>query len=353
MHINNQYQLESMKIKDLVRKNIKELTPYSSARDEFKSTSDFIYLDANESSYDNNLNRYPDNRHIQLNESISSYKNVNTNNLILCNGTDELIDLVIRVFCNPGIDKIITLNPTYGMYDISSRINDVKNIKIDLDINFQIDINKVLSSFDSNTKVIFITNPNNPTGNSFSNEVIIKIIESFKGIVFIDEAYVDYSKISYLKKINSYNNLIVSQTFSKALGLAGIRLGVGYSNPEIISYLKKIKPPYNINSLTEKKAIEYLEREYVNIEQVNETINERKSLELKLKEFAFVKVVFPSNSNFLLIKVDDADKRYKQLIDYGIVIRNRSNVKGCENCLRITVGTPQQNKILINTLKKI
>lgn len=353
MHINNQYQLESMKIKDLVRKNIKELTPYSSARDEFKSTSDFIYLDANESSYDNNLNRYPDNRHIQLNESISSYKNVNTNNLILCNGTDELIDLVIRVFCNPGIDKIITLNPTYGMYDISSRINDVKNIKIDLDINFQIDINKVLSSFDSNTKVIFITNPNNPTGNSFSNEVIIKIIESFKGIVFIDEAYVDYSNISYLKKINSYNNLIVSQTFSKALGLAGIRLGVGYSNPEIISYLKKIKPPYNINSLTEKKAIEYLEREYVNIEQVNETINERKSLELKLKEFAFVKVVFPSNSNFLLIKVDDADKRYKQLIDYGIVIRNRSNVKGCENCLRITIGTPLQNKILINTLKKI
>lgn len=353
MHINKQYQLESMKIKDLVRKNIEELTPYSSARDEFKSTSDFIYLDANESSYDNKLNRYPDNRHIQLNKLISSFKNVNTNNLILCNGTDELIDLVIRVFCNPGLDKIITLNPTYGMYDISSRINDVENIKIDLDINFQIDINKVLSSFDSNTKVIFITNPNNPTGNSLSNEAIIKIIESFKGIVFIDEAYVDYSNISYLKKINSYNNLIVSQTFSKALGLAGIRLGVGYSNPEIISYLKKIKPPYNINSLTENKAIESLEREYVNIDQVNETINERKFLELKLKELAFVQVVFPSNSNFLLIKVDDADKRYKQLIDYGIVVRNRSNVRGCENCLRVTVGTPQQNKILINTLKKI
>jgi histidinol-phosphate aminotransferase len=239
------------------------------------------------------------------------------------------------------------------MYDVSSKINDVENVKIQLDKNFQIDFNEVISRFNHRTKIIFIANPNNPTGNNFDQDDILKIIKSFRGIVFIDEAYIDYSNESFLNQIYSYNNLIISQTFSKALGLAGIRLGVGYSNEEIIYYLKKIKPPYNINSLTEKKAIKSLTKQYVDIDQVNETINERKSLELKLIELDFVSTVFPSNSNFLLIKVDDANKRYKQLIDHGIVVRNRSNVKGCENCLRITVGTPEQNKILINTLKKI
>ena len=342
-----------MRAKKLIRKNILDLTPYSSARDDFKSVKNFIYLDANESSYGNDLNRYPDNRHLKLIELICSYKELDNDNLVLCNGTDELIDLVIRIFCKPGIDKIITLNPTYGMYDVSAKINDVENITINLDSKFQINTSEVISKFDSNTKIIFIANPNNPTGNTFDDMSITKIIESFEGIVFIDEAYVDYSKKSFLKKIKKYDNLIISQTFSKALGLAGIRLGVGYSNKDIIDYLKKVKPPYNINSLTEKKAINSLNEYYVNISQVKETIIERNNLSDKLIKIKSIKKVYPSNSNFILVEFNDAKKIYEQLIQNNIVVRDRSNIVGCSNCLRITVGTPEQNQLLIKTLKNL
>ena len=239
------------------------------------------------------------------------------------------------------------------MYDVSAKINDVENITINLDSKFQIDTSKVISKFDSNTKIIFITNPNNPTGNIFDEKSIIKIIESFQGIVFNDEAYVDYSKKSFLKKINKYDNLIISQTFSKALGLAGIRLGIGYSNKAIIDYIKKVKPPYNINSLTEKKAINSISKYYVNSNKVNETIVERINLSEKLIKINSVKKVFPSNSNFILVEFNDANKIYQQLIQNKIVVRNRSNVVGCSNCLRITVGTPEQNQLLIKTLKNL
>ena len=342
-----------MKIKNLVRKNIEDLIPYSSARDEFNKSDNYIYLDANESSYDNGYNRYPNNKHPGLIALISNYKKLNKDELVLCNGTDELIDLVIRVFCEPGKDKIITLNPTYGMYDVSAKINNVKNVKIDLDHNFQIDIEKVKSQFDDLTKIIFITNPNNPTGNCFNEDLIIEIIESFNGIVFIDEAYIDYSNNSLTSKLNIYQNLIISQTFSKALGLAGIRLGVGYSNCNLISYLKKVKPPYNVNLLTEKKAIENISSTYLDNSQIKETILERNKLEKKLENFPFVKKVYPSDSNFLLVKVSNANNLYKYLLDNGIVVRNRSQIKGCEECLRITVGTPKQNNLLINVLKRI
>ena len=342
-----------MKIKNLVRKNIEDLIPYSSARDEFNKSDNYIYLDANESSYDNGYNRYPNNKHPELIALISNYKKLNKDELVLCNGTDELIDLVIRVFCEPGKDKIITLNPTYGMYEVSAKINNVKNVKIDLDHNFQIDIEKVKSQFDDLTKIIFITNPNNPTGNCFNEDSIIEIIESFKGIVFIDEAYIDYSNNSLISKVNMYQNLIISQTFSKALGLAGIRLGVGYSNNTLISYIKKVKPPYNVNLLTEKKAIENISSTYLDNSQIKETILERNKLEKKLENFPFVKKVYPSDSNFLLVKVANADNVYKFLLDNGIVVRNRSQIKGCEECLRITVGTPKQNNLLINVLKRI
>ena len=342
-----------MKIKNLVRKNIEDLIPYSSARDEFNKSDEYIYLDANESSYDNGYNRYPNNKHPELITLISNYKKLNKDELVLCNGTDELIDLVIRVFCEPGKDKIITLNPTYGMYEVSAKINNVKNVKIDLDYNFQIDIEKVKSQFDDLTKIIFITNPNNPTGNCFNEDSIIEIIESFNGIVFIDEAYIDYSNNSLISKVNMYQNLIISQTFSKALGLAGIRLGVGYSNSNLISYLKKVKPPYNVNLLTEKKAIENISYTYLNNSQIKETILERNKLEKKLENFPFVKKVYPSDSNFLLVKVSNANNVYKYLLDNGIVVRNRSQIKGCEECLRITVGTPKQNNLLINVLKRI
>lgn len=342
-----------MKIKNLVRKNIEDLIPYSSARDEFNKSDNYIYLDANESSYDNGYNRYPNNKHPELITLISNYKKLNKDELVLCNGTDELIDLVIRVFCEPGKDKIITLNPTYGMYEVSAKINNVKNVKIDLDHNFQIDIEKVKSQFDDLTKIIFITNPNNPTGNCFNEDSIIEIIESFNGIVFIDEAYIDYSNNSLISKLNMYQNLIISQTFSKALGLAGIRLGVGYSNCNLISYLKKVKPPYNVNLLTEKKAIENISSTYLDNSQIKETILERNKLEKKLENFPFVKKVYPSDSNFLLVKVSNANNLYKYLLDNGIVVRNRSQIKGCEECLRITVGTPKQNNLLINVLKRI
>ena len=342
-----------MKIKNLVRKNIEDLIPYSSARDEFNKSDNYIYLDANESSYDNGYNRYPNNKHPELITLISNYKKLNKDELVLCNGTDELIDLVIRVFCEPGKDKIITLNPTYGMYEVSAKINNVKNVKIDLDHNFQIDIEKVKSQFDDLTKIIFITNPNNPTGNCFNEDSIIEIIESFNGIVFIDEAYIDYSNNSLISKVNMYQNLIISQTFSKALGLAGIRLGVGYSNSNLISYLKKVKPPYNVNLLTEKKAIENISSTYLDNSQIKETILERNKLEKKLENFPFVKKVYPSDSNFLLVKVSNANNLYKYLLDNGIVVRNRSQIKGCEECLRITVGTPKQNNLLINVLKRI
>ena len=342
-----------MKIKNLVRKNIEDLIPYSSARDEFNKSDNYIYLDANESSYDNGYNRYPNNKHPELITLISNYKKLNKDELVLCNGTDELIDLVIRVFCEPGKDKIITLTPTYGMYEVSAKINNVNIIKVDLDHNFQIDIEKVKSQFDDLTKIIFITNPNNPTGNCFNEDSIIEIIESFNGIVFIDEAYIDYSNNSLISKLNIYQNLIISQTFSKALGLAGIRLGVGYSNSNLISYLKKVKPPYNVNSLTEKKAIENISSTYLNNSQIKETILERNKLEKKLENFPFVKKVYPSDSNFLLVKVANANNVYKYLLDNSIVVRNRSQIKGCEECLRITVGTPKQNNLLINVLKRI
>ena len=342
-----------MKIKNLVRKNIEDLIPYSSARDEFNKSDNYIYLDANESSYENGYNRYPNNKHPELIALISNYKKLNKDELVLCNGTDELIDLVIRVFCEPGKDKIITLNPTYGMYEVSAKINNVKNVKIDLDHNFQIDIEKVKSKFDDLTKIIFITNPNNPTGNCFNEDSIIEIIKSFNGIVFIDEAYIDYSNNSLISKVNMYQNLIISQTFSKALGLAGIRLGVGYSNNTLISYIKKVKPPYNVNLLTEKKAIENISSTYLDNSQIKETILERNKLEKKLENFPFVKKVYPSDSNFLLVKVANANNVYKYLLDNGIVVRNRSQIKGCEECLRITVGTPKQNNLLINVLKRI
>ncbi len=342
-----------MKIKNLVRKNIEDLIPYSSARDEFNKSDNYIYLDANESSYDNGYNRYPDNKHPELIALISNYKKLNKDELVLCNGTDELIDFVIRVFCEPGKDKIITLNPTYGMYEVSAKINNVNIVKVDLDHNFQIDIEKVKSQFDDLTKILFITNPNNPTGNCFNEDSIIEIIESFNGIVFIDEAYIDYSNNSLISKLNMYQNLIISQTFSKALGLAGIRLGVGYSNSNLISYLKKVKPPYNINLLTEKKAIENISSTYLDNLQIKETILERNKLEKNLENFPFVKKVYPSDSNFLLVKVANANNVYKYLLDNGIVVRNRSQIKGCEECLRITVGTPKQNNLLINVLKRI
>ena len=345
-----------MNIDTLVRDNIKSMSSYSSARDDFNKENDkkLIYLDANESPFDNGINRYPDNKHIQLKKVITKLKNVDKNQIIFGNGTDEILDLIVRVFCNPNKDKIITLPPTYGMYDVIAKTNGVENVEIPLKIDFSIDKNEILKLSSETTKVLFLCSPNNPTGNSFDINDLIGLIKSFKGIVVVDEAYIDFSsKQSLISLIEDNNNLIITQTMSKAYGMAGIRLGMGFSNEKIINYLNKIKPPYNINVLTERKALEQLNNSdeiKTNIELV---LKERKLLVSCLERLEFVEKIYKSDANFLLVKVDNADLRYNQLIKKDIIVRNRSNQYLCQNCLRITIGTENENKSLIKTLNEL
>jgi histidinol-phosphate aminotransferase len=339
----------------LVRKNILEMNSYSSARDEFENKKQkLVFLDANESPFQNEINRYPNNKHIDLKKTLLKLNQLSIGQIVLGNGTDEILDLIMRVFCDPGSDKIITIPPTYGMYDVIAKTNNVENIKVPLKSNFTLNLEELKKSFTEKTKLLFLCSPNNPTGNSFSRKDLIDLIESFNGVVVIDEAYINFSSNSSLVTlINKYNNLIVTQTMSKAFGMAGIRLGMGFSNIKIVNYINKIKPPYNINLLTEKRAL----KELKNIDSIKANIKiileERNKLIDSLNELSFVKKVFPSDSNFILVKVDDADLRYKQLIEKGIVLRNRSKELLCDNCLRITIGTPDENKLLIKNFKEL
>jgi histidinol-phosphate aminotransferase len=339
----------------LVRKNILEMNSYSSARDEFENKKQkLVFLDANESPFQNEINRYPNNKHIDLKQTLLELNQLSNGQIVLGNGTDEILDLIMRVFCNPSSDKIITIPPTYGMYDVIAKTNNVENIKVPLKSNFTLNLEELKKSFSEKTKLLFLCSPNNPTGNSFSRKDLIDLIESFNGVVVIDEAYIDFSSNSSLVSlINKYNNLIVTQTMSKAFGMAGIRLGMGFSNNKIINYINKIKPPYNINLPTEKRAL----KELKNIDTIKTNIkiilDERNKLIDSLNELSFIIKVYPSDSNFILIKVDDADLRYKQLIEKGIVLRNRSKELLCDNCLRITIGTPYENELLIKNFKEL
>lgn len=339
----------------LVRKNILEMNSYSSARDEFENKKQkLVFLDANESPFQNEINRYPNNKHIDLKQTLLELNQLSNGQIVLGNGTDEILDLIMRVFCNPSSDKIITIPPTYGMYDVIAKTNNVENIKVPLKSNFTLNLEELKKSFSEKTKLLFLCSPNNPTGNSFSRKDLIDLIESFNGVVVIDEAYIDFSSNSSLVSlINKYNNLIVTQTMSKAFGMAGIRLGMGFSNNKIINFINKIKPPYNINLLTEKRAL----KELKNIDTIKTNIkiilDERNKLIDSLNELSFIIKVYPSDSNFILIKVDDADLRYKQLIEKGIVLRNRSKELLCDNCLRITIGTPYENELLIKNFKEL
>jgi len=345
-----------MKIDALVRDNVKNMSSYSSARDEHKNGYDenLIYLDANESPFDNGINRYPDNKHNDLKTVVSKIKNVNVNQVVFGNGTDEILDLIVRVFCNPNQDQIITLPPTYGMYDVIAKTNSVENIEIPLKSDFSIDRDKILGLKPSNTKILFLCSPNNPTGNSFDINILSDLIKDFKGIVVIDEAYIDFSsQKSLINLIGKYENLIITQTMSKAYGMAGIRLGMGFSNEKIISYINKIKPPYNINILTENKALEELKKVNEIKSNVNSILNHREKLIFFLEKLDFVEKIYESDANFILVKVDNADLRYNQLLKKGIVVRNRTNQYLCQNCLRITVGTKDENKILIKTLNEL
>ena len=305
-----------MNIDTLVRNNIKNMSSYSSARDDFKKLNDkkFIYLDANESPFENAINRYPDNKHTELTKVVSNIKNVNVNQIVFGNGTDEILDLIVRVFCNPNKDKIITLPPTYGMYDVIAKTNGVENIEIPLKSDFSIDKNEILKLSSSCIKILFLCSPNNPTGNSFDTNDLTDLIKGFNGVVVVDEAYIDFSsKQSLISLINDNNNLIITQTMSKAYGMAGIRLGMGFSNQKIINYLNKIKPPYNINVLTERKALEELNKIDEIKKNIDLVLNQRKLLLSCLEKLDFIEKIYKSDSNFLLVKVDNADLRYNQL----------------------------------------
>ena len=345
-----------MNIDTLVRNNVKKMSSYSSARDDFKRENHkkLIYLDANESPFDNRINRYPDNKHDELKKVVSGVKNVNVNQVVFGNGTDEILDLIVRVFCNPNEDKIITLPPTYGMYNVIAKTNGVENIEIPLKSDFSIDKNQILKLNSTSIKVLFLCSPNNPTGNSFDTNNLTDLIKAFKGIVVIDEAYIDFSsKQSLISLIEDNNNLIIIQTMSKAFGMAGIRLGMGFSSKKIIDYLNKIKPPYNINVLTEKKALEELNKIDEIEKNISIVLDQRKLLVSSLEKLDFVEKIYKSDANFLLVKVDNADLRYNQLLERGIVVRNRSNQPLCQNCLRITIGTKNENTSLIKTLNEL
>ena len=344
-----------MNIQDLIRPAIKALKPYSSARDEFQGNSgDMVFLDANENPFENGVNRYPDPQQRSVKSLLSKIKGIPQQNILLGNGSDEVLDLIFRAFCEPNEDNIITLPPTYGMYSVLANINAIEIKSVQLDTNFQPKVHDILNIADSNSKLLFLCSPNNPTGNSFKAKSIERLINEFKGIVVIDEAYIDFSnEESWANRLNDFPNLIITQTLSKAFGMAGIRLGICYASEVIISVLNRIKPPYNVNELTQQKAISQLEKHELTQQQVTRILQERELLVNKLKTVDYISKIYPSDANFILAKVDDASKRYVQLIEKGIVIRNRTTQPGCENCLRFTIGTPNENKILIDTLKSI
>jgi len=342
-------------IEKLIRENIKALKPYSSARDEFKEfTANMVFLDANENPFENGVNRYPDPQQRTVKKQLSDLKGLKSSQILLGNGSDEVLDLLFRAFCEPKEDNVITLPPTYGMYAVLANINAVENKEVLLSEDFQPRVGEIIKAIDENTKIIFLCSPNNPTGNSFSDESVVYLLQNFKGLVVIDEAYIDFSKKeSWLNEFDEYPNLVITQTLSKAYGLAGIRLGICYASSAIIEVLNKIKPPYNVNELTQKRALERFANPEKIKSEIESIIEQREELHKVLVSVKFVEKIYPTEANFILIKVDDAHKRYDELIAKGIVVRNRTTQPLCENCLRLTVGTEQENKKLIKALKEL
>lgn len=346
---------QNFNLEALTRANVKAMKPYSSARDEFTDfETDMVFLDANENPYETGLNRYPDPQQRNLKSLIASQKEISESQILVGNGSDEVLDLLLRAFCNPGKDAIISLPPTYGMYKVLSAISDIENREVLLQDDFQPNVSKILETIDNCTKMIFICSPNNPTGNLISTKAIDTLLSSFDGLVVIDEAYIDFAVAeSWVSQLENYPNLIVTQTLSKAYGLAGVRLGMAFASSEIITILNKIKPPYNVNALTQQKAYERVSKIAEVHLEVDRILQSRSALVNVLKEIPFVKSVLPSDANFVLCRVDEATERYNQLIEKGIVVRNRSTQPLCENTLRFTVGTDQENKQLITALKSI
>ncbi|MCD4769118.1 MAG: histidinol-phosphate transaminase [Bacteroidales bacterium] len=339
------------KLTNIVRTNILSLKPYSSARDEFSGTTG-VFLDANENPY-GELNRYPDPCQKALKQKLAVLKDVGNENIFIGNGSDEIIDLTFRIFCNPGKDRALTFSPTYGMYEVSAAINNVILIKVPLKKDFQIDIKQTDHSLtDSSLKLIIICSPNNPTGNLINKKEIDYVLNKFNGIVLIDEAYIDFSSSeSYITMLKQYSNLIVSQTFSKAWGLAAARVGVAYANQEIIQFFNKVKPPYNVSDLNQKAALNALHNYSGFKTNLKIILKEKKKLESELIKLKQVIKIYPSAANFLLVEVIEANKVYQELVNKNIITRNRNNI--ISNCLRISIGTPKENRMLLNALKTL
>ncbi len=338
-------------ISNLVRENVRNLTPYSCARDDYQGREG-IFMDANENPF-GKLNRYPDPYQKELKKAISEYKGIPEENIFLGNGSDEIIDLCFRVFCRPGIDRVLTFPPTYGMYEVSATVNDVRVVKVPLNALFQIDLHKVTPLLtDKNLKLIFICSPNNPTGNSMNHADVEHILSDSGSIVVIDEAYIDFSdKPSFIKMVGKYPNLIVMQTFSKAFGLASVRVGMAFTNPEIVHLFNKIKPPYNISTVNQNIALSKIFKPDELNKQVRKIKREKEKLVLNLLKLDITEMIYRSDANFILVKVKDANLVYSELVRMNIIVRNRSSV--VNNCIRITVGKPAENKLLIKALKTI
>ena len=335
-------------IEELVRENIRHIKPYSSAREEFTGKAD-IYLDANESPFDTGFNRYPDPLQKKVKEKLAQIKGVHSNQIFLSNGSDEAIDWLVRAFCEPKQDSIIICPPTFGMYEVVANINDVEIKEIPLDKNFEPNVDAILKT---PVKILFLCSPNNPTGNQIKKKTIIELLNGFDGLVVVDEAYVDFSPYSLVSEINNYENLVVLQTFSKAWGMAGLRLGATYGTEKLIDYLTKLKMPYNVGTHAQKLALELLSENKVS-QTVKKILVEKEKVKNALLEIKQVKEIFPSDANFLLVRFDKAKEIYHSLAQKGILIRNQTNKPNCEDCLRITIGTEEENNRLISELKKL
>ena len=339
----------------LVRENVRGLKPYSSARDEYTSDgSKMVFIDANESPYSNGINRYPDPQQRQLKTLLAESFSLSPANILLGNGSDEVLDLIFRAFCEPHKDNVITMPPTYGMYKVLAGINAIENREVLLTEGFELDVDRILESVNSKTKVIFLCSPNNPTGNSFSVKHIEYLLNNFQGLLVVDEAYIDFAtQGSWLNKLGQFPNLMVTRTFSKAYGMAGLRLGVCYASEDIITILNRIKPPYNVNELTQRKAFQMIQNTALVEEQIAEILTERDRMIGQLAKISYVKEIYPTDANFILVKVDDADKRYQEILELGVVVRNRSTQPLCYNTLRFTIGTPEENETLLKVLNSL
>ena len=347
-----------MNLQNLVRENIKRLTPYSSARKEFAGRAE-IYLDANENSFGSPLaasyNRYPDPLQSEIKAKIAAREGLKRSEIFIGNGSDEAIDLLFRIFCEPRTtDNVLICPPTYGMYEVSAEINDVRVKRANLTEDFRLDFEAIKRETDADTKLLFVCSPNNPTGNAFAPDEVLSLAKDFGGILVADEAYIDFSSHESLtNEIRNQPNLVVLQTFSKAWGLAGLRVGLAFANEEIIALFNKVKPPYNVSQIAQEAVSEALGNRETVEQNVAAIISERERLTKALENFSFVKKIYPTDANFVLVKTADADGIYNFLLDEKIVVRNRNNVELCEGCLRITIGTPEENEILLTALQKM